>query len=330
MELAFPWGLLGLLILLPYLALRRRAWRSSALAYGPMQYRKPSMKGRLLVSLQLVLEVLLIGLLVLALCGPFREHKLELVEEEGLDVALALDVSSSMMAADFPPNRLGALKKIASDFVKRSGSNRVGVYLFAKDTFTQTPLTSDHAILLELIDGISYTMIDHSVSGGTAIGDALLYAADNLLKARIEKRDQVIILVTDGESNSGADPLLAARFVRDSSIRLYIIGVGGEEPAKVLIDGKPFITSEGTELLTQLDDKQLKAIAQEGDGRYLRARSAGILSEIFGELARLETTPLRSESFRLRDYYTAQASAGAAALFMLWLLLGMFLRRPFR
>ena len=330
MELAFPWGLLGLLIIPLYLVLRPRAWRSSALAYAPMQYRKPPAGGRLLVALHLVLEVLLIGLLVLALCGPFRESRIELVEEEGLDVALTLDVSSSMMAGDFKPTRLEALKRIASDFVKRSGSNRVGVYLFAKDTFTQTPLTNDHAVLLELIDGISFTMIDHSVSGGTAIGDALLYTADNLLKFRIEERAQVIILVTDGESYDGADPVLGAHFVRDNGIRLTVIGIGGDEPVPVFIDGKPYITIEGKQLETRLDDEQLKTIAREGQGLYLRARSADILSEIFNELARLETTPLRSESLRLRTYYTAQASAGAAALFMLWLLMGMFLRRPFR
>ena len=330
MQLAFPWVLLGLPLLVPYLLLRRRAWRVSSTAYAPLQQRKPPVGRRLLLAAQMTLEAVILAALLLALAGPHTESTVELIEEDGLDVALALDISSSMQAADFSPTRLEALKKIAAEFIRRSGANRVGVYLFAGDVFTQSPLTSDHAVLLDLVDGISFKMIDHAESGGTAIGDALLYSAGNLLKDRIKGRDQAIILVTDGENNKGADPVLAAHHVRSSDLRLYIIGLGGDELVKVFIDGEPFITSENKQLETKLDDTQLKTIAREGGGRYFRARGADVLSNIFGELARLETTPLRTAQARIRTYYTASVAAGAAGLFLLWLLAGMFLRRPWR
>jgi len=331
LHIAHPW-IFGLLILIiPYVIFRIRIIRRSAVPYAPVQYHGGSTIKRTALFLQIFLEGVILSVVMLALSGFYSESEREIIKEEGIDVALALDVSSSMQAADFPPNRLEALKKIASDFVKRSGTNRIGVYVFAKDVFTQTPLTTDHQSLQELLEGISYRIIDHSRSGGTAIGDALILAGEGLIRNRIKGRDQVIILVTDGENNFGTDPLLAAKHVRANNIRFYVIGLGGDKPVQVFVDGKPFINVHGKPLMTSLDDRRLKSITEAAGGRYFRAKTIHVLADIFAELARLERSPIEVETLRVRKYYTSSIALVLLFVFMSWLFLaGFAVRRPLR
>ena len=331
MELARPILLLLLLLLPLYGYLRRRVLRAAATPYAPLQVAGHGGFRSWLLRLQLPFEIVLLAITVLTLAGPQRSDEIELISEEGLDVALALDISASMQAADFPPNRLEALKGLAVDFVRRSGSDRIAVYAFAKHIFSQTPLTTDHGALSSLIEGLAFTTIDHAASGGTALGDALLAATDGLLRARIPDRDQVIVLITDGQSNFGADPILGARFAAENDIALYVIGVGGEDPVEVYVDGKPFITVEDKILETSLDDTQLVEIAEAVGGRYLRAEDMNVLTGIFDDLSRLETTPLEVETVEVTKSYAPFAAAGLFLLFAGWLLGdGFLLRRPLR
>ncbi|HNA08677.1 MAG TPA: VWA domain-containing protein, partial [Leptospiraceae bacterium] len=165
-------------------------------SYAPLQYKTPHNKRINYLYASYLVEGLILISLIIGLSDPHTVTERNLIQEDGIDIALVLDVSASMQAADFKPNRLDAMKEIAKDFVKRSGGNRIGVYIFAQDTFTQTPLTTDHSVLIELIESISFKVIDHSESGGTAIGDALLATTDGLQKAKKPKRDQAIILIT--------------------------------------------------------------------------------------------------------------------------------------
>ncbi|MEM7355485.1 MAG: VWA domain-containing protein, partial [Acidobacteriota bacterium] len=216
-------------------------------------------------------------------------------------------------------------------FVRRSGADRIAVYAFAGHVFSQTPLTTDHGALKSLIEGLAFKTINHAGSGGTALGDALLAAGDGLLQARLPKRDQVIVLITDGESNQGADPMLAARYAAENDFQLFVVGVGGDEPVEVYVDGEPFITVNDTILETSLDDTQLKEIAAEAGGTYLRARDVNVLAGIFEDLARLDTTPLTIEAVDVRHSYTPSLAALLFLLFATWLLVdGFFLRRPLR
>jgi len=330
-HLARPWALGLLALIVPYVLLRYRIIKKSAMAYAPVQYHRGPRGGRVALYGSLALEALILCLLFSALAGPYTESEREIIKEEGIDVALALDVSASMQAADFPPNRLEALKRIAADFVKRSGGNRIAVYVFARDVFTQTPLTTDHSVLLDLLGGISFGIISHTRggSGGTAIGDALLAAAEGLLRNRVRGRDQVIILVTDGENNCGIDPLLAARFVRTKNIRFHVIGLGGDKPVQVFVGGRPFITVLGKPLMTSLDDTRLRQITVTAGGRYFRAKNAGVLANIFAELSRLERSPLEVETFHVRKYYASWLALPLIVVFLVWLLLrGFVLRRP--
>lgn len=331
MSLEYPWLCLCLSLIAPYVWYRLRLLRSAAVGFAPLQYRKASGFARIAPWTLLGVESLLIATMIFALAGPHRESEREIIKEEGLDIALSLDVSASMMAADFKPNRLEALKRMAANFIKRSGSDRIAVYVFAKDVFTQTPLTTDHTVLLELLQGVSYRMIDHAKSGGTAMGDALLAAGEALLRSRVKGRDQVVLLFTDGESNYGADPALAARYLRSNNIRFYVIGIGGDEAVPVLIDGKPFIAVGGKPLYTKLDDRRLKSVTEAGGGRYYRARNEDILAKVFGELARLERTALEVRTLRIRRYYSAHLATFGLLIFGGFVgLYGLVMRRPWK
>ena len=331
MSLAYPDLMFALLLLPLYGRLRRRAVRGAAVAYAPLQYAGGPRGRTWLLRAQLPVELLIVAGVVLALAGPHRRDEVELLGEEGIDVALALDISASMQAADFPPNRLEALKGLAAELVRRSGSDRIAVYAFGKHVFAQTPLTTDNGALAGLIEGLAFKTISHAESGGTALGDALIAAADGLLRQRVEGRDQVIVLITDGQSNAGADPMLAARFVAESGIRLQVLGVGGPEPVEVYVDGKPFINTDNVVLKTSLDDSQLKEIAAAAGGEYRRATDLEILSAIFDDLARLETSPLTIENVIIRRSYAPLLAQILFLLFAAWLLTdGLVLRRPLR
>ena len=324
----FGWSrplVLLVLILLPLYGLaRRRVLRRGAVPYAPLQYRRVGGWRRGAGRLLIPVELLLLALVILGLAGPYTTTDLSLMEDEGIDVVLVLDVSLSMLAEDFPPNRLAALQQIARDFIGRSGSTRVALVIFAKDTFVQSPLTTDHVALFSLLDGVTVHSIDQAKSGGTAVGDALLVATDLLGRSRIEGRDQALILISDGESNSGAETSLAARYVRQVGIRLYAIGIGGVEPIEV--------TGQDIETFTTiLDDAQLRAIAELSGGRYFRATDVGVLESIFAELSRLESAPLEVRQVEIRRYLVQVVALLGLPLFAVTLALGgIVLRRPFR
>ena len=331
MSLTSPYLLLLLLLVPVFGRLRYRVVRGAAVAYAPLQYARAPNARTWLLRAQVPFEMVIVAGVILALAGPHRRDEVELLGDEGLDVALALDISASMQAADFPPNRLEALKGLAADLVRRSGSDRIAIYAFGKHVFAQTPLTTDHGALTSMIEGLAFTTINHAESGGTALGDALIAAADGLLRQREGGRDQVIVLITDGQSNAGADPMLAARFVAESDIRLQVLGIGGPEPVEVYVDGKPFITVEDKILETFLDDGQLKEIAAAAGGTYRRATDLEILAAIFDDLSRLDTTPLEIENVIIRRSYAPLLAAVLFLLFAAWLLTdGLLLRRPLR
>jgi len=330
-QLSRPLVLLGLLLVPLYAVLRGRLLRRDAVPHAPLQYRAAPRRSRWLrgAGLRLALEALLIATLVVALAGPHRATRLELMDDAGVDVVLVLDVSLSMLAEDFPPNRLDALRRIARDFVRRSGGHRIGVLIFARDVYVQSPLTTDHPILLSLLDSVTVYALDQDKSGGTAVGDALLVAGDRLRQAKVEGRDQAVILITDGESNLGADPVLAARYLRELGMRLYAIGIGGEKPVDVFFEGRP--VGGNTPYRAYLDDTQLRAVTAAANGRYYRAADVGALEEVFAELSRLESAPLERRTVELREGRASYLALAALPLFAAVLVLGgVVARRPLR
>ncbi len=197
-EWARPLILLGLLALPLHWLLRARQDRRDAVPFAPLQYGAGGTPRRGVSRASRMLEVTVIALLLVGVAGPYHSATVELVEDPGTDVALVLDISLSMLAEDFEPTRLAALRRIAGRFLARRSADRFSLVIFAKDTYVQSPLTTDDAVLNELLQGVTVYALDQYRSGGTAIGDALLVAADQLERGRIDGRDRSVILITDG------------------------------------------------------------------------------------------------------------------------------------
>ena len=327
LDLARPWMLAGLALLPLY------AWRRVVLAgrdrvpYAPLRWTAVRGWRRRAASALLAVELLLVATVCLALAGPHRVTTTERVDDAGIDLALVLDVSLSMLAEDFEPNRMAALRRIARDFLTRRSADRVALVIFAADTYVQSPLTTDDLVLLELLSGVTIDMVDQYLSGGTAIGDALLVASDQLLQARVEGRDQSVILITDGESNQGIDPGIAARYLHEQDIRFHVIGVGGPEPLPVFRDGRRI----GDDFLTRLDEEALLEVSRIGGGSYYRAADTAGLEEVFAALSRLASSPLEATTLEHRESLVPWLALVALALFVLYVsLAGGVVRRPLR
>lgn len=328
--LAQPELLWGLALLAPWAVVRWRRASRSVVSWAPLQHGPgsgPGARSRRLPSLGV--ELVLVAVLLVGAAGPHRRSEVELIEDPGIDLLLVLDVSLSMLATDIPPNRLDVLRRTADTFVGRVGEARMGILIFAGDVFVQSPVTSSRAAVEHLLESVTVETLNHGKSGGTAIGDALLVAGDVLRRVRIPGRDQAVVLITDGESNVGSEPDLAARWLRDEGVRLHIVGVGGREPVEVYYQGER--VGGDAPYLAVLDDAALAAISEAADGRWYRATDAGTLAEIFAELNRLESAPLENETVVLRRPATAPWAIAAAALFAVHLFFGAAGgRRPLR
>ncbi|MCB1201792.1 MAG: VWA domain-containing protein [Leptospiraceae bacterium] len=326
------WARGGWLFLLPvaiagvWFAVKLR--QKTVLQFANLQFTKNNSRVIPVIIVLAVLEGLILIFAILSIAGPQRTFRQKISKESGADIALALDISASMMADDFKPNRLESLKQLTNEFLEKAGSNRFGVYVFAKHVFTQTPLTTDVNSLKTMIGHISYEMINHATSGGTAIGTALVFVHDNLKKFREEGRDQAIILVTDGESSYGVDPEIAARQIAESGMRLYIIGMAGEEPVPLFVYGEKFINNKGNHVITSLDDKSLKKIAKAAGGKYYRAIDENVLRSVLSDISRLEKTPLEIANRISVISYAPYFSLAALVLSFIWFGVYGMQRRP--
>ena len=226
---------------------------------------------------------------VYALARPQDAYSWEEEQAKGIDIVLAMDLSTSMLARDFRPNRLEASKDIAIDFVKGRNNDRFGLVVFAGESFTQCPLTIDHQRLVELFEGIKTGVLED----GTAIGSGLAMAIKRLKESTAESK--VIILLTDGENNSGdIAPEVAGTLAKQFGIRVYTIGVGknGKAEAPVAIDFSGNLIFDQVDV--KIDESLLKAIAKETGGRYFRATDNAHLKDIYEEIDQLERTELAS------------------------------------
>jgi Ca-activated chloride channel family protein len=231
------------------------------------------------------------ALLILALARPQSTSHGENVYSEGIDIVLALDISSSMLAEDFQPNRIEAAKNVAQDFISGRTNDRIALVIFSSESFTQCPLTVDYAVLKNLLKPIKSGMIED----GTAIGLGLANAVNRLKDSKAKSK--VIILLTDGVNNRGEiDPITAAQIAASCGIRVYTVGVGtiGEAPY-------PAQTPFGVRyqmMPVDLDEKALSQIAELTDGKYFRATDNTTLKKIYKEIDRLEKTRIEVRSYR--------------------------------
>jgi Ca-activated chloride channel family protein len=239
--------------------------------------------------LPFVLRLLALSAIVIALARPQTKYALQQAEGEGIDMVLCIDVSGSMTAQDFQPNRLEAAKAVAADFVNRRGSDRIGVVIFAGESFTQCPITTDHAVLLTALENIHNGLLED----GTAIGSGLGTSVDRLRTSK--SKSKVIILLTDGENNGGLiDPKTAKEIAKTFGVKVYTIGVGTDGYAP-----QPVNTPLGVQMQSQkvtIDEKLLREIANETGGKYFRARDNDGLSRIYTEIDKLEKSKVEISS----------------------------------
>ena len=286
---------------------------------------KPTLLSRL-KPLLLVLRLAAIALFIIALARPQTTDVTNLSKtSRGIDIVMAVDVSGSMLARDLKPNRMEALKKVASEFVGQRPSDRIGIVVYASEAYTKTPVTSDKAVVLNEIKGIKY---DRVLQDGTGIGVGLATAVNRLKDS--DAKSKVIILLTDGINNSGfIDPRMAADIAKEYGIKVYTIGIGtngmAEFPHSLAPNGQ-FIFKM---MKVELDEELMKQIAKTTDGLYFRATDNKSLEKIYAEINKLETSEIEEQRFYNYDEKFRMFAIAGLLLLALELILRKTLYRSF-
>lgn len=238
-----------------------------------------------------ILKLLAIAAIIVALARPQSSSSGQNVTTEGIDIVIALDISSSMLAEDLKPNRIEAAKKVADQFIDGRPNDRIGLVVFSGESFTQCPMTTDHAVLKNLFEGIQSGML----IDGTAIGEGLATAVNRIRGSKAKSK--VIILLTDGVNNLGSiAPVTAGDIAKTFGIRVYTVGIGTQGVAPYPVKTPFGIQYQNMEV--QIDEDILKQIAQGTGGKYFRATSTSKLKEIYSDIDQMEKTRIDVTEFR--------------------------------
>jgi len=312
-----PWWLLLLLGILGMVVYSLRQKKRGSVCYSDVGIVKqigPS-KGLALRHSVLGLRAVGLSLLIIGLARPQSGQRMQEVTTEGVDIILSLDVSPSMQALDFrPKNRLEAAKDVVAEFIRERQSDRVGMVVFAAESYTQCPLTLDYGMLLNFLKDIEAGML----GDGTAIGTAIGTCVNRLRESKAKSK--VVILLTDGMNNMGEiDPITAARTAAAMQVKIYTIGVGkeGRAPFKVKdAFGERTVMAE-----THIDEESLKEIARITGGRYYRATDKQKLAEIYREIGELEKTKIETKEYLRTTELVGYVLLAALGLLMIELTL---------
>jgi Ca-activated chloride channel family protein len=320
-----PWWLL-LLGLIPLTILYRRKRRAM---HGISAINIPIEHGAVPTSWRIVLYKCIepafwisIGLLIIAMARPQSEHAEESVKGEGIDIFLVMDLSSSMLARDFEPDRLTVSKQVAVDFVSHRTYDRIGLAVFAGESYTQCPLTNDHEVLKEYLSKLECGALED----GTAIGMGLAAAVNRLKDS--EAKSKVVVLLTDGVNNAGyIRPATAADIAKEFGIKVYTIGVGSYgqalSPVRRRANGEYMFGITNVEI----DEELLKQIATETGGKYYRAVSAEALQQVYNEIDQLEKTEVEITVYkRYQELYYWPLVAGLMLLSLIFILRSTLVR----
>jgi Ca-activated chloride channel family protein len=314
---AYPY-LLWLLLLLPLLIvwyiLKNKKSSSSVTVSSLGIYRKLGGSKNTMRHLPFILRILSLGLLIVAIARPQTRSNEERVEGEGIDIILCMDVSGSMLAEDFSPNRLEAMKKVAADFVDARKTDRIGLVIFSGEPFTQCPITTDYAALKSQI----YAVRSGILQDGTAIGSGLATSVERLKKSK--SKSKIVILLTDGENNGGLIPPSTAKEIAKAyNIKVYTIGMGTEGYASM-----PQQTNAGIVRSMEkvnIDERLLTEIARETGGSYFRAKDNESLSDIYTEIDKLEKSKIETSNFAryAEEFYLLAIAVAVLLLIEVWL-----------
>ena len=288
-----------LLLLLPLMLLWYWFWNKKSQANvtfsTTIAFKKTKSWSDALYHLLFVLRMIAIALIVVALTRPqTHSENAKTKITDGIDIVMAIDVSASMLSQDLKPNRFEALKKVASQFVKDRPNDRIGLVIYAGESYTKTPVTTDKSIILNALSEITYGQIED----GTAIGMGLATAVNRLKESKAKSR--VIILLTDGVNNTGfIDPQTAAELAAEYGIKVYTVGIGTNgmalSPYALNADGSIIYRMQQVDI----DEPLMKKIAQVTKGRYFRATNNQKLQQIYDEINQMETTKI--EEFKYTE-----------------------------
>lgn len=332
MEFANKEYLFLLLLVIPYLLwylMYRKKSEPTMRVADTFAYRfaPKSWKVRLM-PLQMLLRVVAFVMLVIVLARPQTQNSWKNKTVEGIDIMLAIDVSTSMLAEDLKPNRLEAAKQVAAEFISGRPDDNIGLIIFAGEAFTQCPMTTDHSSLLNLLQNVRTDIAARGlIQDGTAIGMGLASAVSRLKDSKAKSK--VVILLTDGSNNMGdLSPMTSAEIAKSLGIRVYTIGVGTNKVAPY-----PMPVAGGVQYVNvpvEIDTRTLSDIAATTNADFYRATNTGELHEIYKEIDKLEKSKLSVTQFSKRyDAYQPFAAAAALALLLALLLrITVFRRIP--
>ena len=318
MEFANKEYLFLLLLLVPYIIwylLYRKKTEPTIRMSDTRAYRfAPRSWKVMLMPVQLVLRLAVFVLLILILARPQTHNSWNNKSIEGIDIMLAMDVSGSMLAEDLRPNRIEAAKQVAAEFIAGRPNDNIGLTIFAGEAFTQCPMTTDHASLLNLLHGVRTDLATRGlIEDGTAIGMGLANAVSRLKNSKAKSK--VVILLTDGSNNRGdISPMTAAEIAKSLGIRVYTIGVGTNKVAPY-----PMPVAGGVQYVNipvEIDSKTLSEIAAATDADFYRATNNKELLNIYKEIDKLEKSKLSVKTYSKR-YEAYQSFAIAAVLLLL-------------
>ena len=269
-----------------------------------------------------ILRILAFSCLIIALARPQTRYDEQLVSGEGIDIVLCLDISGSMLAQDFTPNRMEAAKNVASEFIDNRPADRIGLVIFSGESFTMCPLTTDRAVLKAQLSAVQSGLLDD----GTAIGSGLATGIDRLRSS--PSKSKVIILLTDGENNGGLiDPNTAKEIAKSVGVKVYTVGMGTEGFAPVPVRTAGGVIMEREKV--NIDEKLLTQIATETGGRYYRARDNEGLKNIYSEIDKLEKSKVEVTALKRYTEHFFPFALAAAALLLLEMVLRYTLFRKF-
>lgn len=322
-----------LLLLIPYILWyvlwRNRGRRKMEVAVvfsDTFAYKHAPVSWRVrLIHLPMILRCIAFILIVVAMARPQTYSAWDERSVEGIDIMLAMDVSTSMLAEDLRPNRIEAAKDVAAEFIADRTNDNIGLTIFAGEAFTQCPMTTDHASLLNLLKNVRTDIAaDGLISDGTAIGMGLANAISRLKDSKTKSR--VVILLTDGSNNMGdISPMTAAQIAKSLGVRVYTIGVGTNKVARY-----PLPVAGGVQYVNipvEIDTKTLKGIAATSDGNYYRATNNKELRQIYKDIDKLEKSRLNVKKFSKRYEAFQPFVLGALLMLLLEILLKYTLLR---
>jgi Ca-activated chloride channel family protein len=311
---AYPW-VLWLLLFIPVLAIwywRRKQKMVTEVTFSsiqPFDHTPRSLRERL-HDMPVWLRLTALALFIIALARPQSVSSKENVSTEGIDIVLLLDISGSMLAEDFTPNRMQAAKQVAEEFIDGRANDRIGLVIFSAASFTQCPLTTDYPVLKSLLKEVKNGMIED----GTAIGLAIANGVNRLKDSQAKSR--VMILLTDGVNNRGEiDPITAAKIAATFGIRVYTVGVGAQGEAPYPVE-TPFGIQRRL-IPVDLDEKTLAAVADMTGGKYYRATDNRKLKAIYKEIDQLERSRIEVTAYkRYTELFYGWLGAGLMVLLL--------------